>query len=71
MNKCDKCIELWDDIFSKQESVLPKKKESGNVEFDKGLAWLTDNAYRCLILDVEVAQHCFCVISMVPIHILG
>ena len=26
MNKYDKCIELWDDIFSKQESVLPKKK---------------------------------------------
>ena len=45
MNKYDKCIELWDDIFSKQESVLPKKKESGNVEFDKGLAWLTDNLY--------------------------
>lgn len=48
MNKYDKCIELWDDIFSKQESVLPKKKESGNVEFDKGLAWLTDNALSVL-----------------------
>ena len=23
MNKYDKCIELWDDIFSKEESVLP------------------------------------------------
>lgn len=45
MNKYDKCIELWDDIFSKQESVLPKKKESWDVEFDKGLAWLTDNLY--------------------------
>ena len=48
MNKYDKCIELWDDIFSKQESVLPKKKESGNVEFDKGLAWLTDNTLSVL-----------------------
>ena len=45
MNKYDKCIELWDDIFSKEESVLPTKKETGNVEFDKGLAWLTDNTY--------------------------
>ena len=48
MNKYDKCIELWDDIFSKEESVLPKKKETGNVEFDKGLAWLTDNTLSVL-----------------------
>ena len=40
----EKCIELWDEIFSKEESVLPEKKETGNKEFDKGLAWLTDNS---------------------------
>ena len=27
MNKYDKCIELWDDIFSKEETVLPKKEK--------------------------------------------
>ena len=48
MNKYDKCIELWDDIFSKEETVLPKKRETGNVEFDKGLAWLTDGAVSVL-----------------------
>ena len=48
MSKYDHCIEAWDDIFSKEESVLPKKKETGNVEFDKGLAWLTDNTSSVL-----------------------
>ena len=47
-NKYEKCIELWDDIFSKEQSVLPKKKETGNVEFDKGLEWLTVNASSVL-----------------------
>ena len=48
MNKYDQCIELWDEIFSKNESVLPEKRETGKKEFDKGLAWLTDNTLSVL-----------------------
>lgn len=48
MEKYDKCIELWNDIFSKKEVPLPSKKETGNVEFDKGLKWLTTDVSSVL-----------------------
>lgn len=48
MNRYGKCIEFWDGIFSKETSALPKKKETGNAEFDKGLEWLTEGASSVL-----------------------
>lgn len=48
MSKYKKCIDQWDDIFSKGESKPPKKKESGNKKFDNGLAWLTKDANSIL-----------------------
>jgi len=48
MNKYEKCIELWDDIFSKEASALPEKKETGITEFDKGMEWLTEKSVSVL-----------------------
>ncbi|OPJ58234.1 class I SAM-dependent methyltransferase [Clostridium oryzae] len=39
-NKYDKCINEWNDIFSKEVPNAPTKSTSGNEVFDKGIKWI-------------------------------
>lgn len=40
MNKYEKTIRQWDEIFTSKNTVMPQHKNSGNTEFDKSLFWL-------------------------------
>ena len=40
MNRYDKCAAEWNKIFQSEECKVPVQKESGNQNFDQGLAWV-------------------------------
>ena len=44
MNKYEKTIRQWDEIFASKNTTIPQHKNSGNTEFDKSLFWLIQNA---------------------------
>lgn len=48
MNRYDHVIQTWDEIFQKDECVVPSKKESGNPVFDAGLKWLIEGTNTVL-----------------------
>ena len=41
--KYDSTIDRWDNIFSAETPAFPRTRSSGNIAFDKGLEWLTEN----------------------------
>lgn len=48
MDRYDRVIQTWDEIFQKDELAVPSKKESRNAVFDAGLKWLTEGSDRVL-----------------------
>ena len=44
MNKYEKTIRQWDEIFASKNTAIPQHKNSGNTEFDKSLFWLIQKA---------------------------
>lgn len=43
LGKYDSTIDRWDNIFSAETPAFPRTRSSGNIAFDKGLEWLTEN----------------------------
>lgn len=48
LEKYDNSIGQWNDIFSAESPTFPRTRMSGNLAFDKGLEWLTEDASTIL-----------------------
>lgn len=44
MDRYEKSILQWDEIFKNEKLHMPQQEKSGNEDFDRSLSWLTDNA---------------------------
>ncbi len=47
-SKYYKCINQWDNIFSKEVSNAPTNSTSGNETFDKGIRWICNDTKKIL-----------------------
>jgi|SRR5690554_4943018 len=47
-NKYDKCVNEWNNIFSKEIPNVPTKSTSGNETLDKGIRWICNGAEKIL-----------------------
>lgn len=47
-DKYDKCVEQWNNIFSKEILKVPISQSSGNETLDKGIAWVCDSTKSIL-----------------------
>lgn len=52
----ENCIKQWDTVFSAEAPAFPQSKTSGNLAFDRGLQWLSENASS--ILDFGCGNGC-------------
>lgn len=44
MDRYEKTLLQWDEIFKSENLIVPDKKESGNTDFDRSLSWLVEKA---------------------------
>lgn len=47
-NKYDKCVNEWNNIFSKEIPNVPTKSTSGNETLDKGIRWICNGTEKIL-----------------------
>lgn len=48
IDKYDKCLNKWNDIFSKEVSKVQTSQSSGNETLDKGIEWICDGTRSIL-----------------------
>ena len=48
IDKYDKCVKQWNNIFSKEISKAPTSKSIGSETLDKGIEWIWDSTKSIL-----------------------